>query len=686
MSDCCHRLNMIVTACLLFLLLLSTNYAFGFRTASFYRYHHSTSKTIHQTSSKTTTPTFLDSLHHLNILTFSRILRKEDSILTTSFSTSLYSSSLSSSTENKKDDEEEIFDVIVIGSGIGGLSCAALTSSCYKYSTLCLEAHSTVGGVAHSFTRFSSAGKFIFDSGPSLLSGMSGESGTSTNPLRQVLDAIGTADTIQWKTYNGWMIHDISDNKSFKVTTGDTNDFENAIEYKTNSIQTKNEFIQFRNECLKPGGISDVSAYIPPFVIRNGSILSSIRPLLVINNYFWKILFQIGPMYGNALTGPFTNIMKQNNINDKFLIYWFDYISFALSGLDASQTQAAAVVYMMKDLHKPNAILDYPMGGLESLIQALVYGVEKNKKSEVRINSRVEKLLLTTGNDGQQQPICQGVIMTDGKIIRARKGVVCNAPLWNMARIVKDSIIEDGKSYIHNTNVNSATTITTTTTTTINNDHNNNSVMMDTYNKIQKQANEMNMTRSFMHLHLGIPSNGLPEDLECHHSVFNMNYNITDEQNMVIISIPSIFDPNLAPPGYHVIHAYTAACDNFEQFESFLPDNEEIGKVGYNPNSMKASSYNQNDEYQTLKNQKVEVLWKAIECIIPDVRKRAEMDGSVVLIGTPLTHRRYNLRYKGTYGPAPKNYNEVWELPGSITPITNLYACGDTTFPGTFCF
>ena len=69
--------------------------------------------------------------------------------------------------------QEEV-DVIVIGSGIGGLSCAALASK-YGFDTLCLEAHDTPGGCAHSFTRYSSASKdvpFRFDSGPSLISGM----------------------------------------------------------------------------------------------------------------------------------------------------------------------------------------------------------------------------------------------------------------------------------------------------------------------------------------------------------------------------------------------------------------------------------------------------------------------------------------------------------------------------------
>jgi hypothetical protein len=38
------------------------------------------------------------------------------------------------------------------------------------------------------------------------------------------------------------------------------------------------------------------------------------------------------------------------------------------------------------------------------------------------------------------------------------------------------------------------------------------------------------------------------------------------------------------------------------------------------------------------------------------------------MVGSPLTHRRYNQRYKGTYGPGVNPGKEVWELAGATTP------------------
>ena len=71
---------------------------------------------------------------------------------------------------------------------------------------------------------------------------------------------------------------------------------------------------------------------------------------------------------------------------------------------------------------------------------------------------------------------------------------------------------------------------------------------------------DVEFCQSFMHLHLGIDAANLPdaEKLEMHHVwVGNWDKGVDAEQNLVLISIPSIKDPSMAPEGKHVIHAYT---------------------------------------------------------------------------------------------------------------------------------
>ncbi|MEO0852488.1 MAG: FAD-dependent oxidoreductase, partial [Cyanobacteria bacterium J06648_11] len=86
-------------------------------------------------------------------------------------------------------------DVVVIGSGIGGLCCGALLAR-YGFTVCVCESHSIPGGAAHAFKR----NGFTFDSGPSLHSGLSYS--PSSHPLRQVLEAI--AEDVPCATYDTW--------------------------------------------------------------------------------------------------------------------------------------------------------------------------------------------------------------------------------------------------------------------------------------------------------------------------------------------------------------------------------------------------------------------------------------------------------------------------------------------------
>ncbi|PLZ95503.1 hypothetical protein CEN50_22170 [Fischerella thermalis CCMEE 5268] len=114
-------------------------------------------------------------------------------------------------------------------------------------------------------------------------------------------------------------------------------------------------------------------------------------------------------------------------------------------------------------------------------------------------------------------------------------------------------------------------------------------------------------------------------------------------------------DPSLAPPGKHVIHVYT-------------PGNE--------PYALWQEMNRNSQEYQQQKQKRAEVMWKALERIIPDVRSRCD----VTLVGTPLTHERFLRRHRGSYGPAIPAGKGFF--PSSTTPLKGLLCCGDSTFPG----
>ena len=131
----------------------------------------------------------------------------------------------------------------------------------------------------------------------------------------------------------------------------------------------------------------------------------------------------------------------------------------------------------------------------------------------------------------------------------------------------------------------------------------------------------------------------------------------------------SLLDPSLAPKGRHVIHAYTAGNEPYSLWAKF--DRKAI-KNGDNDGAEVGSK----EEYEKLKVDRSACLWAAIEKEIPDVRARTK----VQLIGTPLTHARFNRRYQGTYGPAIAAGKGTF--PGQSTPLKGLYRCGDSTNPG----
>jgi phytoene dehydrogenase-like protein len=84
----------------------------------------------------------------------------------------------------------------------------------------------------------------------------------------------------------------------------------------------------------------------------------------------------------------------------------------------------------------------------------------------------------------------------------------------------------------------------------------------------------------------------------------------------------------------------------------------------------------QSEVYAQQKERRAEVMWQALERMIPDIRDRCDL----TLVGTPLTHERYLRRHQGTYGPAIAAGKAIF--PGPKTPIQGLLCCGDSTFPG----
>lgn len=111
---------------------------------------------------------------------------------------------------------------------------------------------------------------------------------------------------------------------SFRLTTGSSTEFEQAIESKA-GITSRIEFSSFKERMMSPGGLSESSALIPPMALRG-----DFGALFTMGSYILKFL-KIG-LQGTLLTGSFTNCMDLYGVKDTFVKKWFDYLAFALSG------------------------------------------------------------------------------------------------------------------------------------------------------------------------------------------------------------------------------------------------------------------------------------------------------------------------------------------------------------------
>lgn len=481
-------------------------------------------------------------------------------------------------------------DVVVVGSGIGGLCCAALLAR-YGYSVTVCEAHYHAGGAAHGFD----VDGYTFDAGPSFFAGLSGPPGNSTNPLKQVLDAVG--ESVECVTYDTWITY--TPEGTFPCVC-------NRDEY-VSMIQRMGGETAYRQWCeleqrMKP--LQKGASLFPAAAIRSdlGIIVTAM---------------QLGPgllstaFSAKQLTGPFSDIVDPV-VTDPWLRNFLDLECFVLSGMKAKDTIAAEMAFMFMERNGGSSTIDYPIGGSGAIVDALVRGIEKYG-GRVMLSSPVDKILMDRGK-------AVGVSLKKGKTsIMARRAVVSNASVWDTASLLQASSPPG------------------------------------TYDSLIKDYKRTPTTGSFMHLHLGINAEDLPKDLECHHLVVNDWSDIESPQNVCIASIPTVFDPSLAPPGKAVVHCYTAGNEPWDIWKNVKPGTP---------------------EYAELKHSRTQCLWNALERVIPDIRDRAEL----VLEGTPHTHARFLRRHQGTYGPAISARTS--SFPGPVTPVPQLYRCGDSCQPG----
>jgi len=422
-------------------------------------------------------------------------------------------------------------DVVVIGSGIGGLSCAALLSAT-GMKVMVLEAHYELGGCAHEYN-VDMNGKtipsdklkdddqvFKFEVGPSLYSGLSQK--VSANPLKHVFDMID--EKPEWITYDRWGAYIPESPQGYELSIGAENFKEILRRY--GGPTALEDWDQLAERALP---LARSIQALPSVAVRNdfGIIFTLIAR-------YPKAFLQV-IKNAQLITAPFEMTRQESPfyIRDIFLRNYLDLIAFLLQGLPAEKTLTAVVLYMVEDFYRPDAVMEFPVGGSRGIIDALVRGIKKHPGCSVESSTEVKKILVDNGR-------AVGVETKRGKIIRAKRAVVSNADLKTTFDLVPRHV----------------------------------NVKFD----IERDfcLNSIPLLKSFMHVHMALPANAIPHDAPPQWTVVSSwDHGIDARSNVIVVSVPTKLDPSLAPEGYHVIHAYTAGNEPFDLWQNLKPGSPE---------------------------------------------------------------------------------------------------------------
>jgi len=416
------------------------------------------------------------------------------------------------------------WDVIVIGSGIGGLVTASQLAA-KGAKVLVLERYLIPGGSGGSFRR---AG-YTFDVGASMIFGF-GQKG-HTNLLTRALADVGEHCTsipdpaqLEYHLPGG-------------LSVAVDRNYESFIAELTARFPHEAKGIRaFYDTCWQVFRCLDA------------------MPLLSLEDpaYLAKVFFK-APLacLGLARWLP-VNVgsVARAHIQDPNLLRFIDMECFCWSVMPADRTPMINAGMVFSDRHAGG--INYPKGGVGVIAGKLVAGLERHGGA-IRYRSRVVKVLLEQGR-------AVGVRLAGGEELRARR-VVSNATRWDtFGDPDGDGQQPEGAGELPASAMPSQTLIDGA----------------DTPAAERTWRRRYKPSPSFLSLHLGVRADLIPEGTHVHHLLLERWEDLEAEQGTVFVSMPSLLDPSLAPEGHQIVHTFTPS--SMEAWQGLSPSEYRVKK------------------------------------------------------------------------------------------------------------
>jgi len=412
------------------------------------------------------------------------------------------------------------YDIIVIGSGMGGLTCGALSAK-YGSKVLVLESHIKCGGSAHTFSRIHNGEKYSFEVGPSIFEGLDRP---SLNPLRMIFDIL--EETMPVETYKGlgfW-----TPEGYWRFPIGNAQKFEdvlmeqcgedgpkaveewNALRARLKTLGGSTTAVALLNLRQDAGFISTTAGALP-FVATHPDVFLDL-PLT---------FDDLSKTVDEIVTVPFVR-----NFIDCMCIF---------CGFPAKGAMTAHILYILERFFEESAAFSVPIGGTSQLGETIQRGLEKFG-GKLTLNAHVDEILIEDNR-------AVGVRLKNGKIIKARKAVVSNATPFDTVKMIPAK--EDERKAL---------------------------------TKWRNDMGTLPRHGAISHLFLGVDATDLDlSHLEdpAHLIIQDWDRSMQDSQNLCSFFIPSLLDKSVCPEGKHVIHVYSSGGEPYEPWEKLTPGSEE---------------------------------------------------------------------------------------------------------------